>query len=53
MRSYFGVGFVGLILEQRLCDMNEVTIPHELCIEKKTFCTTSSVSERVELQYQD
>ena len=27
------------------CDMNDVTIPHALCIEK-TLCTTSSVSER-------
>ena len=27
------------------CDMNDVTILHALCIEK-TLCTTSSVSER-------
>ena len=28
------------------CDMNNVTIPYALCIEKKTLCTSSSVSER-------
>ena len=27
------------------CNMNDVTIPHVLCIKKK-LCTTSSVSER-------
>ena len=28
------------------CDTNDVRIPHALCIEKKIACTTSSVSEK-------